>query len=61
MTYFDAQWINFPCPRCGHEIRFQRQHRGKRGKCPKCGEWVRMPGSAGRKKRGRRLKLRGRR
>ncbi len=35
---------NLPCPHCRKPIEYTLAHAGRAGKCPSCGEDVRMPG-----------------
>jgi predicted Zn finger-like uncharacterized protein len=37
--------IRVQCPMCESSFRIADEHAGKRGKCPKCGEPVRVPGA----------------
>ncbi len=38
--------IPFACPACGHNLKVKAELAGKKGKCPKCGELVLVPGPA---------------
>src|SRR2546425_657489 len=35
--------INFPCPSCGRNYSVKDEYAGKRTKCPKCGQKIRVP------------------
>lgn len=35
--------IKFPCPICGEDLSFKDDSAGKRGKCLKCGQPIRVP------------------
>jgi DNA-directed RNA polymerase subunit RPC12/RpoP len=35
--------IRFSCKNCGHKIKVEDKHSGRRGKCPKCGRVVVVP------------------
>jgi predicted Ser/Thr protein kinase len=37
--------IAFDCPGCGHTLRVKDELAGKKGKCPRCGAGVRVPGA----------------
>lgn len=38
--------IQFRCPQCNKSISVDRQHAGKRGKCPGCGHTVQVPANS---------------
>ena len=41
--------IKFHCKKCGHQISVQNESASRRGKCPKCGAVVAVPGGPGEK------------
>jgi uncharacterized paraquat-inducible protein A len=39
----DEPFDHFPCPGCGHRLRYQARQVGHRGKCSRCGHLLTFP------------------